>query len=70
MGDIKITNITENEDGSARLELDLSDETFAEVFQYGFIMLVRKGLEGEWKKCVSCGGPSKSEFCGYCLSEE
>jgi hypothetical protein len=70
MGDIKVTNIIENEDGSAKVELDMSDETFAEVFQYGFIMLVRKGLEGEWQKCVSCGGPSKSDFCGFCVAEE
>jgi hypothetical protein len=20
--------------------------------------------------CVSCGGPSKSNFCGFCLEEE
>lgn len=23
-----------------------------------------------WKKCVSCGGPTQSDFCSFCLEEE
>ena len=23
-----------------------------------------------WKKCVSCGGPTQSDFCEFCLMEE
>ena len=23
-----------------------------------------------WRKCVSCGNPSKGDFCGFCLEEE
>ncbi len=28
------------------------------------------GTGDAWKECVSCGGPSKEEFCGFCLEEE
>lgn len=24
----------------------------------------------EWQKCVSCGSPAQSDFCGFCLEEE
>ena len=23
-----------------------------------------------WRKCVSCGGPAQSDFCGFCIEEE
>lgn len=23
-----------------------------------------------WHKCLSCGGPTTSEFCDFCLKEE
>lgn len=26
--------------------------------------------EDEWHVCVSCGGPAKGDFCGFCLEEE
>lgn len=26
--------------------------------------------EKVWVKCVSCGGPSQGDFCGFCLEEE
>lgn len=36
--------------------------------------LVERDLFGkdspEWNTCVSCGGPTKSDFCGFCLDEE
>ena len=42
--DIKITELEEHEDGSATIQLDLSPEVFQEIFQAGFIALVKRGL--------------------------
>jgi len=28
------------------------------------------GTTDEPQKCVSCGGPAKSDFCEFCLNEE
>ena len=47
MKDIKITEIEEHEDGSATLQLDLDPEIFAEIFNVGFIHLIKKGIEGD-----------------------
>ncbi len=47
MNDIKITEIEEHEDGSATLQLDLDPDTFAEIFNIGFIHLIKKGIEGD-----------------------
>ena len=27
-------------------------------------------MKQAWRKCVSCGGPSKDDFCGFCIEEE
>jgi thymidylate synthase (FAD) len=27
-------------------------------------------MKDSWRTCVSCGNPSKGEFCGFCLEEE
>ena len=27
-------------------------------------------MKDTWGTCVSCGGPSKDDFCGFCLEEE
>jgi len=27
-------------------------------------------MKDTWRTCVSCGNPSKSDFCGFCLEEE
>jgi hypothetical protein len=43
--DIRITELEEHEDGSATIQLDLSPEVFAEIFQAGFIALVKRGLK-------------------------
>ena len=74
---VKITDITEHEDGSATLQVECDPETFAAIFNVGFIALVEAGLETEsnkvkkkWQKCVSCGGPAQSDMCGFCLEEE
>ena len=24
----------------------------------------------EWQDCVSCGGPAKDKWCGFCMEEE
>lgn len=45
--EIKITELEEHEDGSATIQLDLSPEVFAEIFQAGFITLVKRGLDEE-----------------------
>ena len=69
--EIKITELEEHEDGSATLQVECAPETFMAIFDVGFVTLVKRGLEGEkWKTCVSCGGPSLSDMCGFCLKEE
>ncbi len=45
--DIKISDIIDNDDGSATLTLDLDAETYHKIFEYGFIKLIMKGLESE-----------------------
>ncbi len=42
---IKIETITDNEDGTATLTLDLSAETYHKIFEYGFVKLIKKGME-------------------------
>tara|TARA_R110000868_G_scaffold5256_4_gene32248 strand:- start:1248 stop:1409 length:162 start_codon:yes stop_codon:yes gene_type:complete len=44
---IKIETITDNEDGTATLTLDLSAETHQKIFEYGFVRLIMKGIESE-----------------------
>ena len=46
---IKITEIEEHEDGSATLQLDLDSETFAAIFNVGFVHLIMKGIESDDK---------------------
>ena len=45
--DIKITNIEDHEDGSATLQLDLDPETYAAIFNVGFIYLIQKGIDND-----------------------
>ena len=71
MSEIKVTDIEEHEDGSATLQVECDPETFAAIFNVGFVTLVKRGLEGEqWQTCVSCGGPAQNDMCGFCLEEE
>ena len=42
---ITVTEIEDNDDGSANVTLDLDTETYHKIFQYGFIQLIMKGLE-------------------------
>ena len=71
MSEIKVTDIEEHEDGSATLQVECDPDTFAAIFNVGFVELVKRGLENEkWRTCVSCGGPSQNATCGFCLEEE
>ena len=49
---IKITEIEEHEDGSATLQVECDPETFAAIFNAGFIALIKAGLETEGSKDV------------------
>jgi hypothetical protein len=50
---IKITEIEEHEDGSATLQLDLDSETFAAIFNVGFVHLIMKGIESDDRQSTS-----------------
>ena len=47
MSEIKITAIEEREDGSAIVTVDMSDETYGAIFNYGFVQMLRKGIDFE-----------------------
>jgi hypothetical protein len=44
---IKIVEITDNEDGSASVQLEMDSDTYHKVFSAGFIHLIENGLKGE-----------------------
>ena len=43
--DIKVLEITENEDGSAVVQLEMDPDTYAKIFNAGFIHLIENGLK-------------------------
>jgi hypothetical protein len=43
--DIKVESITDHEDGTATLSLNMDAATYHKVFEYGFIKLITKGLD-------------------------
>ena len=43
--EIKIVEITENEDGSALVSLEMNPEVYAKIFNAGFINLIEEGLK-------------------------
>ena len=47
MSEVKVTEITEHEDGSATLQVECDPETFAAIFNVGFVSLVKTGLYWE-----------------------
>jgi hypothetical protein len=50
---IKITDIEDHEDGSATLQLELDPETYAAIFNVGFVHLIRKGIESDDRQPTS-----------------
>ena len=44
---IKVTEVHEHEDGSATLQVECSPQTFAAIFNVGFVSLVKAGLYWE-----------------------
>jgi hypothetical protein len=42
---IKIIKIEDEDDGSAKVEFDCDPKTYHQIFEYGFIELLRKGIE-------------------------
>ena len=44
---IKITDIEEHPDGSATLQVECDPETFAAIFNVGFVSLIQKGIESQ-----------------------
>lgn len=44
---IQVTSIEEHEDGSATVQVECDPETFAAIFNVGFIQLVENGLKNE-----------------------
>ena len=42
---IQVTKITEHEDGSATIGVDIDGEPFRKIFEYGLIMLLIKAVE-------------------------
>ena len=46
-GKIKVLEVDEHEDGSATLTMKISEETRNQIFEFVFIELIKKGLEGK-----------------------
>lgn len=44
---IKILKVVDNEDGSAKVEFDCDEKTYHQIFEHGFIALLKKGIESE-----------------------
>lgn len=42
---IKIIKIEDQDDGSAKVEFDCDPKTYHQIFEYGFIQLLKKGIE-------------------------
>ena len=42
---IKITEITDHDDGSATVTLDMEPETYHKILSHGFIHLLTKGMD-------------------------
>ena len=42
---IKILKVVDQADGSAKVEFDFDAKTYHQIFEYGFIELLKKGIE-------------------------
>jgi|TARA_R110000764_G_scaffold849_1_gene3237 hypothetical protein len=42
---IQVTSVEEHEDGSATVQVECDPETFAAIFNAGFVHLIKKGLK-------------------------
>jgi len=45
--DIHIADLINNDDGSATVTVECSVETYNQVFNYGFVALLLKGIEDD-----------------------
>jgi len=50
MIEVKIVEIEEHKDGSATLQVECDPQTFAAIFNVGFVALVKAGLESELQR--------------------
>jgi|TARA_R110000803_G_scaffold145262_1_gene211094 hypothetical protein len=50
---IKVITVEEHEDGSATLQVECDPETFAAIFNVGFVHLVMKGIESDGRQPTS-----------------
>ena len=44
---IEVVDIIEHDDGSATVKVDMTPEVFSQIFNVGFVSLIRKGIESE-----------------------
>ena len=65
---------------TVEMQTDLDDVSVSELCEMferfllamGYVLPENSsiGIVEEWQKCASCGGPSKNDWCGFCLEEE
>jgi hypothetical protein len=44
---IKVNDIEEHDDGSATIQIECDPDTFMDIFEHGFVDLIKKGLDNE-----------------------
>ena len=54
-GAFTIEDIQDNEDGSATVTLDMDQDTYHNIFEYGFIQLIKKGIEADDRQSMASG---------------
>ena len=47
VGTMKVTALTEHEDGSATVQVECDPDTFAAIFNVGFVSLIRNGIAAQ-----------------------
>jgi len=51
-GEIKIIEISENEEGNATIKIEIKQDTYESIFEYGFITMLKnsiKDVDDFWK---------------------